>query len=268
MHSDVLALEKRIKNRIGLLEDTLNAQFYNKCRTVLKRMREEDKDNLFLSDPSRLVNYSKVVKKPMCWQFIAVKLDNFSYPASEDFVADMRLVFTNCYSYNAPTSQVANTGRRLEIMMEDLFMAELGVASPTKEEIKQEVEKRDFKAVNGKLKEILRLYENYSEGQVDLQLCKNATRRRIFELARAAPPKSNQARAPKSHHSTTGQPKTSAAPPPPPASEVKRPPKANPVVKPVELDRVPQNSRTFDVKAADTSPLQVTEDVDFDEMED
>lgn len=46
------------------------------------------------------------------------KLDNGNYRDEIDFERDMRLMFNNCYTFNAPGSEVYNLGKELEAVFE------------------------------------------------------------------------------------------------------------------------------------------------------
>ena len=44
-----------------------------------------------------------------------MKLEGREYIGAEEFAADMRLMFTNCYKYNPPEHDVVKMGRRLQV---------------------------------------------------------------------------------------------------------------------------------------------------------
>ena len=44
-----------------------------------------------------------------------MKLEGREYAGPEEFAADMRLMFTNCYKYNPPEHDVVKMGRRLQV---------------------------------------------------------------------------------------------------------------------------------------------------------
>ena len=46
------------------------------------------------------------------------KLNKGSYDTLEQFLADVRLIFSNCETYNPPRSGVARAGSRLSIYFE------------------------------------------------------------------------------------------------------------------------------------------------------
>jgi len=46
------------------------------------------------------------------------KLDSREYEAAQEFIEDVRLMFTNCYKYNPPEHDVVKMGRRLQEVFE------------------------------------------------------------------------------------------------------------------------------------------------------
>ncbi|XP_070619745.1 tripartite motif-containing protein 66 isoform X2 [Erythrolamprus reginae] len=66
-------------------------------------------------------HYYQIIKKPMDLSIIRKKLqkeDQLHYTSSEELVADVRLMFWNCATFNYPDSEVAEAGRCLEIFFE------------------------------------------------------------------------------------------------------------------------------------------------------
>jgi bromodomain-containing protein 3 len=63
-------------------------------------------------------DYFTIIKKPMDLSTVRKKLESHSYPKPEDFVADVRLIFTNCYKYNAPDHQVVDMCKKLQEVFE------------------------------------------------------------------------------------------------------------------------------------------------------
>ncbi|XP_060118455.1 tripartite motif-containing protein 66 [Heteronotia binoei] len=66
-------------------------------------------------------HYYQIIKRPMDLSTIQKKLqkkNKFHYSTSEELVADVRLMFWNCATFNYPDSEVAEAGRCLEIFFE------------------------------------------------------------------------------------------------------------------------------------------------------
>lgn len=46
---------------------------------------------------------------------LQAKLENRQYRVAEEFAADVRLMFSNCYKYNPPDHEVVNMARKLQV---------------------------------------------------------------------------------------------------------------------------------------------------------
>ena len=62
--------------------------------------------------------YRSIIKRPMDLSTIKKKLDSADYFGAEDFEQDIRLMFNNCYTFNAPGSEVNLMGKQLESVFE------------------------------------------------------------------------------------------------------------------------------------------------------
>nr|CAG8621946.1 9526_t:CDS:2 [Entrophospora candida] len=86
--------------------------------------------------------YPNIIKNPMDLSTIYNKLEKEEYTSAEEFEADIRLMFDNCYKFNAPGTDVYNMGKQLEKVF-DKKWAERPIPqlSPTvREGIKEEEE--------------------------------------------------------------------------------------------------------------------------------
>lgn len=45
------------------------------------------------------------------------KLENRQYREPQDFAADVRLMFSNCYKYNPPDHEVVSMARKLQVRL-------------------------------------------------------------------------------------------------------------------------------------------------------
>lgn len=61
-----------------------------------------------------LPDYPLVIKKPMDLSKMRSKLQAFEYANAGEFAEDMRLIFSNCYRYNPPGSDVFEAGKKLQ----------------------------------------------------------------------------------------------------------------------------------------------------------
>ena len=88
------------------------------CATILKGLKRHRDGTPFLVpvDPVALgiPDYPNIIKHPMDLSTITKKLEGNEYISASDFVADVRLMLNNCFTFNAADSQVAKMGRNLE----------------------------------------------------------------------------------------------------------------------------------------------------------
>ncbi|RUS27746.1 Bromodomain-containing protein, partial [Jimgerdemannia flammicorona] len=96
------------------------------CVQALKELKKTKYSNIaypFLSpvDPVKLgiPHYPKVIKNPMDISTIEKKLNNAEYNHADEFEADVRLMFRNCYTFNGPESDVYIMGRALEKIFDE-----------------------------------------------------------------------------------------------------------------------------------------------------
>jgi bromodomain-containing factor 1 len=74
-------------------------------------------------DPIKLniPTYFEVIKHPMDLGTVRKKLEAGAHVNGADFESDMRLIFRNCATFNAPGSEVFEMGRKLELLFEQLW---------------------------------------------------------------------------------------------------------------------------------------------------
>ncbi|XP_038836646.1 bromodomain-containing protein 4-like isoform X5 [Salvelinus namaycush] len=68
-----------------------------------------------------LHDYHDIIKHPMDLATVKLKLDNRQYRDAQEFAADVRLMFSNCYKYNPPDHEVVAMARRLQDVFEMRF---------------------------------------------------------------------------------------------------------------------------------------------------
>ncbi|XP_077427299.1 bromodomain-containing protein 4-like isoform X2 [Vanacampus margaritifer] len=68
-----------------------------------------------------LHDYYDIIKHPMDLSTIKKKLDNRQYRDPQEFSADVRLMFSNCYKYNPPGHDVVAMARKLQDVFEMRF---------------------------------------------------------------------------------------------------------------------------------------------------
>lgn len=62
-----------------------------------------------------LVDYFDIIKKPMDLGTVKEKMDAREYGSASEFVDDVRLIFTNCYRYNQPDTDVVAMAKKLQV---------------------------------------------------------------------------------------------------------------------------------------------------------
>ncbi|GFU61516.1 bromodomain-containing protein 2 [Nephila pilipes] len=65
-----------------------------------------------------LHDYFDIIKTPMDLGTVKTKLEESVYKTPEEFAADVRLIFTNCYKYNPPNHEVVAMARKLQDVFE------------------------------------------------------------------------------------------------------------------------------------------------------
>lgn len=100
------------------------------CMAVWKELTKKSNAHLawpFMEpvDPVKLgiPDYHSVIKEPMDLSTLKKKLDAGQYSNADEFEADVRLVFKNCYLYNGVESDVARIGRDLEAVFDRKWAA-------------------------------------------------------------------------------------------------------------------------------------------------
>ncbi|XP_044540057.1 bromodomain-containing protein 4-like, partial [Gracilinanus agilis] len=61
-----------------------------------------------------LHDYCDIIKHPMDLSTIKSKLETREYRDAQEFAADVRLMFSNCYKYNPPDHEVVAMARKLQ----------------------------------------------------------------------------------------------------------------------------------------------------------
>jgi bromodomain-containing factor 1 len=98
-----------------------NAAELKFCESVLKELHRKPYESIAFPfyhpvDPVALniPDYFKIIKKPMDLSTIQEKLKVNAYDSADEFEADIRLMFNNCYKFNPPNQPVHKMGKELE----------------------------------------------------------------------------------------------------------------------------------------------------------
>ncbi|KAL5970894.1 Bromodomain-containing protein 2 [Taenia solium] len=106
-------LSESLKQCSNLLKDLCAARYRQYNQLFLKPV---DVERLGLHD------YHDIITHPMDLSTIRTKLDSGAYQNKNEFAADMRLMFDNCYKYNGEKSDVSDLGRALQGIFEENFV--------------------------------------------------------------------------------------------------------------------------------------------------
>ncbi|XP_069497884.1 bromodomain testis-specific protein-like [Ambystoma mexicanum] len=68
-----------------------------------------------------LKDYHAIIKQPMDLWTIKEKMENRAYQDAQQFAADVRLMFMNCYKYNSPDHDIVFMARKLQDVFEMQF---------------------------------------------------------------------------------------------------------------------------------------------------
>ena len=95
------------------------------CRKILEVFKKDPQVQPFLEpvpyEELNLLDYPKVVKKPMCIAWVEKNLDKYKSPA--DFARNMRLIWSNCMLYNVEGSDFYALADKLSKQFEKKFKA-------------------------------------------------------------------------------------------------------------------------------------------------
>uniref|UniRef100_A0A8C1YCC7 Bromodomain containing 4 n=1 Tax=Cyprinus carpio TaxID=7962 RepID=A0A8C1YCC7_CYPCA len=97
-------------------------------------------------DALGLHDYLDIIKHPMDLSTIKEKLENRQYRDAQEFAADVRLMFSNCYKYNPPDHEVVAMARKLQLKAVHEQLAALSqpqASKPKKKEKEKKEKKKD-----------------------------------------------------------------------------------------------------------------------------
>jgi hypothetical protein len=101
----------------GRLSNSLRA-----CSEILKELLSKKHESyawpFYKPVDDTVPDYHKIIKSPMDLGTIKTKMDGRVYNSAAEFAADVRLVFTNCYKFNPPESEIVLMGRKVQDVFE------------------------------------------------------------------------------------------------------------------------------------------------------
>jgi bromodomain adjacent to zinc finger domain protein 1A len=85
------------------------------CEKLVFELADHDDAWPFLAPVLRkeVPDYYEIVKKPMDFQTMKIKINKLEYDEPADILEDLRLIFANCEEYNVPTAKEYKAGQRL-----------------------------------------------------------------------------------------------------------------------------------------------------------
>lgn len=105
--------------------DLLVEQQLKFCMNILNKLKRNQNAGPFLKPVDAVAlgipDYPEKIKHPMDISTVRKKLETNAYKLPEEFDADMHLMFSNCYTYNAQGSVVHEMGRDLQKVYESYY---------------------------------------------------------------------------------------------------------------------------------------------------
>ena len=68
-----------------------------------------------------MIDYFDIVSKPMDFGTIKKKITHNIYNNANEFTADVKLVFSNCYRYNGEFHDISKSAKEVEVFVEENF---------------------------------------------------------------------------------------------------------------------------------------------------
>lgn len=96
----------------------------DQMKLIVEKTRQHSRSWPFRKPVSKseAPNYTDIISTPMDLSLLEKNVINGKYKTLDDFEHDMRLIFSNCYTYNNPESVYAKSARQLEIYVNELFL--------------------------------------------------------------------------------------------------------------------------------------------------
>jgi hypothetical protein len=106
-----------------LTGDVLQKEQMKWCHQVLKSFKRNSSAEPFKMpvDPVALgiPTYFDIIKNPMDLSTIEKRLNTLVYNVADDFIADVRLMLNNCFTFNPPGHQIHIMGKNIEKSLEN-----------------------------------------------------------------------------------------------------------------------------------------------------
>ncbi|KAI9013996.1 Bromodomain-containing protein [Phycomyces nitens] len=104
------------------LETNMTKDQLKYCGAIIRHLKKHRDAAPFLHPVDyvslNVPDYPKIVKHPMDLNTVDRKLSNLEYTDVEDMIADIRLVFSNCYKFNGPEAMISMLCQNVESAFE------------------------------------------------------------------------------------------------------------------------------------------------------
>ncbi|RUS23026.1 hypothetical protein BC937DRAFT_93382, partial [Endogone sp. FLAS-F59071] len=99
-------------------KDAIRADDKRKAQKILQKLRSNEAASIFVEpvDLDEFPTYPTIIKKPIDLRTISEKLESGQYSSFQEFVDDIDLMFSNCYTFNPATTFGNEAGKRLELV--------------------------------------------------------------------------------------------------------------------------------------------------------
>ncbi|KAI9276566.1 Bromodomain-containing protein [Sporodiniella umbellata] len=92
------------------------------CAAIMRNLKKHRDASPFLNPVDyiklNIPDYPQIVKRPMDLLLVDQKLNGCEYAAVDEFIADVRLVFNNCFKYNGPEAMISVLCQNVESAFE------------------------------------------------------------------------------------------------------------------------------------------------------
>lgn len=119
--------ERENENKKRKIETSVFRQTRPMCLQLLSELRNH-KYSLPFDKPVNPIldgvpDYFLVIKKPMDFQTVQNQMKALVYSSAEEFAMDIRLIFSNCWTYNHPASEIVRQAKVLSSFFESKYKA-------------------------------------------------------------------------------------------------------------------------------------------------
>lgn len=111
----------------------LSAELVESAKWIIEKLERQPESIDFLNPVDyvglNLMDYPEVITQPMDLGTVMVKLDEGLYLDITEFMADLKLIWENCKTYNAADSLIVSRAKKLERIAQKWYMQYLNDSS-------------------------------------------------------------------------------------------------------------------------------------------